>query len=41
MYHTLILAAATIRGRHLFHSELSNCAAILFEGGVYSKKYST
>ena len=34
-----ILAAATIRGRRLFHSELP-IMQLLFEGGVYSKKYS-
>ena len=40
-----LLAAATIRGRRLFRSRASDCAATnqgrpLFEGGVYSKKYS-
>ena len=33
-----ILAAATIRGRRLFCSELP-IVQLLFEGGVYSKKY--
>ena len=36
-----LLAATTIRGRRLFRSRVSDCAAILFEGGVYSKKYHT
>ena len=40
-----LLAAATIRGWRLFRSRASDCAATiwgqwLFEGGVYSKKYS-
>ena len=39
-----LLAEATIRGRRLFRSRASDCAAtirgrLLFEGGVYSKKY--
>ena len=33
-----IVAVATIRGRHLFRSELLT-VQLLFEGGVYSKKY--
>ena len=33
-----IPAAATIRGLHLFHSELP-IMWLLFEGSVYSKKY--
>ena len=34
----LLVAVATIRGQHLFHSELP-IVRLLFEGGVYSKKY--
>ena len=34
-----LVAMATIRGGHLFRSKPSDCAAIVFEGGVHSKKY--
>ena len=34
----LLVAVATIQGRRLFHSELP-IVRLLFEGGVYSKKY--
>ena len=34
-----LLAAATIRGRHLFRSRASDIVRLLFKGSVYSKKY--
>ena len=35
-----IVSAATIQGQRLFHSELL-IVRLLFEGGVYSKKYGS